>query len=448
MGAVWLARDIVLDRTVAVKQLGVTTGGEGLDLERAEREAHLAASVTHQNVVAVYDLVHDGETQWLVMEHVDGPTLAALVADRGSIPADELLPVLEQVADALSAAHEHGIVHRDVKPSNILLAGDGAAKLSDFGVARAQADASLTQTGLVTGSPAYLSPEVATGRTATAASDVWSLGAAMFHAMAGHPPYEAGDNVLGAMYRIVNEEPPRLDGAGTLPALVAAMMQHDPDARPTMAQVRDVAAGRDTARDVDVDTQLITPSGPAPEPTPTTAFRPLGGPVGRRRGPTDHRTAWLAGIVAAAVLLVVVIGTAVGGRGSVDPDGTVATDDPTPSANATPADTEPSPAADSMSEAEALEGFATDYLTAAANDPRAGFEMLTTTYQRESGGFEGYNGFWSHVSDLNVTAVQGDADEQTVSYTYSYDYDGQRRTEDVVLQLKQQGDTFLIDGAT
>src|SRR4051812_36947212 len=161
MGAVWLARDEVLGRPVALKRVGFGPGGSEPDLERAEREARLAARLNHPHVVAIYDLVEDGEDRWLVMEYVAGVTLAALVRRDGALSPDQAAPVVRQSADALAAAHSAGIVHRDVKPSNILVGADGQVKLSDFGIARAQADASLTQTGLVTGSPAYLAPEIA-----------------------------------------------------------------------------------------------------------------------------------------------------------------------------------------------------------------------------------------------------------------------------------------------
>ena len=118
-------------------------------------------------MVSVFDFVNDGDHTWLVTEYVEGTTLAQLIRDRGRLTPEEAAPLLLQVADALAAAHRLAIVHRDVKPSNILIALDGTAKLSDFGIARAVADASLTQTGLVTGSPAYIAPEVATGASAT-----------------------------------------------------------------------------------------------------------------------------------------------------------------------------------------------------------------------------------------------------------------------------------------
>ncbi|HEX5860637.1 MAG TPA: serine/threonine-protein kinase, partial [Nocardioides sp.] len=174
MGSVWLARDETLGRDVAIKRIGATPGSASADLLRAEREARLAAQLNHPNVVAVFDLITESDERWIVMEYVEGVTLAGLVQRDGALTPDRAAPLFKQAASALTAAHASGIVHRDVKPSNILVTEAGQVKLSDFGIARAKADASLTQTGLVTGSPAYLAPEVASGQMATTASDVWS----------------------------------------------------------------------------------------------------------------------------------------------------------------------------------------------------------------------------------------------------------------------------------
>ena len=162
--------------------------------------------------MAVFDFVSEQDEQWLVMEHVDGADLAVLAAHADGLQPDEAAALLAQVAEALAAAHIAGIVHRDVKPSNVLVTHDGTAKLADFGIARAR-DSTMTVSGRVSGSPAYLAPEVASGHPATEASDVWSLGATLYQALTGRPPYDTSDSVLSAMYRIVHEAPPRLPGA-------------------------------------------------------------------------------------------------------------------------------------------------------------------------------------------------------------------------------------------
>ena len=462
-GSMWLGRDTVLNRTVAIKRIGMVSGGSAPDRVRAEREAHLAARVNHHHVVAVFDIVDDGHHQWLIMEYVDGPSLAGLIAERGALEPEDLAPVVEQVARALAAAHEHGIVHRDVKPSNILLTKDGVAKLSDFGVARAHTDLALTQTGLLTGSPAYLSPEVATGGTATAASDVWSLGASLFHALAGHPPYEVSGDLLDAIHRIGHDEPPRLEEGGRLAPLVESMMQRDPDARPSLAEIEravaeTTASSQDFADDgaePTMDLELDATRGfPAVEnnvdPPPTSVFGPPATSVdsptrvrtsaGARRESAyrgvSRRNLWLAAGVAATIIAIVALVVVAGGKQP-------ATNEPRAepkSSQSTP------PPADEGPTAEELEGFAADYLTAASNDPDEGFTLLNPAYQQESGGLQGYKNFWAGVSNLDVHTVRGDPEALTVSYTYSYDFDGDRHTEDVTLQLEESAASYLISG--
>ena len=211
-GIVHLAHDEVLGRTVAIKRIGLLPGTTDRDIERAQREARIAAGITHPHVVSILDLVKDVDCYWLVMEHVRGRTLAEVVRADGALGAERAAGILAQAADALVQANRAGIVHRDVKPSNIMVSDDDHAKLGDFGIARAASDSALTVTGEVTGSPAYLAPEVASGSPATPASDVWSLGATLYHAVEGRAPYDVGGNVMGGLYRIVHDEPPRLPG--------------------------------------------------------------------------------------------------------------------------------------------------------------------------------------------------------------------------------------------
>jgi hypothetical protein len=497
MGAVWLGRDEVLGRSVALKRIGMMPGAADPDLERAGREARLAAMLNHPHVVAVFDLVEEEDQHWLVMEYIDGQSLAQLVRDNGPLPPEQATRLLWQVADALSAAHGAGIVHRDVKPSNILVTDSGQAKLTDFGIARAQADASLTQTGLVTGSPAYLAPEVASGSTADSASDVWSLGATLFHCLAGRAPYDVGENLVGGLYKIVHEEPPRLPGHGALGGLLEVTMAKDPARRWTMEQVRErlgelaqdpsatsvlapgVAPGAhhsDTAvlpavGGVGFDTGAGRPAPPADgtagrpaPPADGTAERPVppadgtAGRPARRADGTEprhrRRPPWLwIGGVAALLLVVLFLALALGGE---DPQPTAGEDQasgsatgggrsssPSSAPSGSPSDTG-NDAADTRAE---MEGFIGDYLGAVTADRQAAFAMLTPGFQAASGGFEGYDGFWSTVADAQPLDVQANAETLQVSYTVRYRMaEGGTQTDDVTLQLVRQDDTYLIDG--
>ncbi len=287
MGAVWLAVDEVLGREVAVKRVGLFPGGSSPDLLRAQREAKLAARLNHPHVVSVFDFVTEGDEQWLVMEYVAGTNLSSLADQHGGLPPTVAATLLGQAAEALAAAHSAGIVHRDVKPSNILVTDDGTAKLADFGIARARADSTLTASGMVSGSPAYLAPEVASGHTATEASDVWSLGATLFHTLTGRAPYDAGDNVLAAMYQIVHEDPPRLPDVGWPADLLETTMATDPEQRWPMSRVREyltsAPAGTERPGVSEVTpTWLLPVSSQTPDPfvpPPGQATHPRTAPV-------------------------------------------------------------------------------------------------------------------------------------------------------------------------
>ena len=237
MGAVWLGMDLLLDRPVALKQIGKLPGQDEPDAARVRREARVSAMLNHEHVVAVFDLVESDDQPWLVMEYLESENLAQRIRREGPATPDHAAALMTQAADALAAAHRAGIVHRDVKPSNMLVTREGLLKLGDFGIARAKSDVTLTQAGLVTGSPSYLAPEVAAGQGASTASDVWSLGATLYHVVVGEPPYDASENLMGTLYRIVHEEPPRTERAGWLDPLLRATMHREPSARWTADQV-------------------------------------------------------------------------------------------------------------------------------------------------------------------------------------------------------------------
>jgi serine/threonine protein kinase len=429
MGAVWLARDEVLGRRVALKRVGLPPGGSMPDLQRAEREARLAARLNHPHVVAVFDLVADGDGRWLVMEYVEGATLADLVRRDGAISPEQAAPIVAQAADALAAAHAAGIVHRDVKPSNILVGPDGQVKLSDFGIARAEADATLTQTGLVTGSPAYLAPEVASGQLATDASDVWSLGATLFHALAGRPPYDVGDNVLAAMYRIVHEEPPRLDDAGWLAPLLRATMARDPRRRWPAARVRDFLTAGPAA-----PVPVVTPLHPPvePEPSHTQVLSPAPAAPSRRRRGVLPVVAVL--VLVAAVVLIGWLTLFRGGDGGGSQAG---------SGGSTDASHSQSPA--SAVTAQGMTSFVTDYLATVTSDPATTWEELTPAFQEESVNYGQYKKFWSDIDQATIVSSQADPKTLQISYRVRYVHqDGSTTYDDVVLHLEGTDGDYRI----
>ena len=460
MGAVWLARDELLGREVALKRIGLFPGGDTPGLVRAQREATLAARLNHPHVVAVFDFVSEGEEQWLVMEHVVGADLAELVTDSGLRPG-EAARLLAQVAEALTAAHEAGIVHRDVKPSNILVTADGTAKLTDFGIARAR-DSTLTASGVVAGSPAYLAPEVAIGSPATEASDVWSLGATLYQALSGRQPYDTSDNVMSAMYRIVHDPPPRLPDAGWPAGLLETTMTTDPADRWPMRRVQEyLIAGPPPVEDV---TQPLVVHD---EPRDASAG-------GRRRTAVPV----MVGVV--VLLLLAGIGwLALRPEQDRDPaadDGPDSTPSSEPSrtpprsasASTSPATssaegipTEESPTEESPTEeaptstvpapnqARAMRTFVEEYIQTALADPEASWAMLSPRFQQDccDGAKGSYTGYWNTIADATLRDVVADPRSMQVSYVITWDPEGERQPEDenVTLTLVRGGDAYLVD---
>lgn len=459
MGAVWLARDTVLGRHVALKRVGLFPGAEGADLDRVSREARVSAMLNHAHVVAVYDLVTEDHHHWLVMEYLESKNLAQVIKEGGPLSPDETSGLMVQAATALAAAHEAGIVHRDVKPSNMLITSDRRLKLSDFGIARTGNDPSLTQTGMVTGSPGYLSPEVAAGHGATAASDMWSFGATIFHAVTGQPPYDTSENLMGALYRIVHEDPVRTDRAGWLDPLLRATMHSVPAERWTARQaitfLRD-GPGAPLAAPMPLPASVAAPSAAA-APATDTSFLPTvppapAPPAGKATPPArkKRKRGWLTPLLAVLGVLVVVGLTYAGWQlGSGDDDSTNRTDPgPTSTAPTSPPPSSPSESSTETPDISSMANFAIDYVTTAAEDPRSGFAMLTPEYQAASGGYAGYSGFWGDVSNVRISNVTADPEAMTTSYDFSYDYPSKGRVDErVTLNLTLTDGTYLINSA-
>ena len=200
---------------------------------RGLREARTSATVAHDHVVRVYDAFVTDGAPWIVMEHVPGPSLAALLEDGVALPVQQVATIGAQMATALAAAHGAGVLHRDVKPANVLLTDASAthAKLTDFGIARAEEDHQLTRTGMVSGTAAYFSPEVASGEDPTPASDVWALGATLYAAVEGRRPFPDAGNAVAQLHAIVRDQPRPPRQAGPLTPVLAGMLAPDPAQR-------------------------------------------------------------------------------------------------------------------------------------------------------------------------------------------------------------------------
>jgi eukaryotic-like serine/threonine-protein kinase len=442
MGTVWLCTDQTLHRDVAVKRMGSLPGETTAGAARAMREARLTAAMNHRNAVAVYDVVeHDGAT-WLVMEYFPSRNLGAIIDEDGPLSPSRAGHIGAQVASALAAAHKLGIMHRDVKPSNILVGDGDDAKLSDFGIARAEVDATLTQTGMMTGTPAYLAPEIATGDGPTPASDVWALGATIYAAVEGDPPFGTSGNPVHLMSRIVQEPVARPNHAGPLLPVLGEMLAKDPRSRPTMAE----AASR--------------LERPPPERTRVEAMPPPAVPVGRpyNEGVDGNRRRWAPVLVGLIVVLILVVGGWALLRGNGGQDEPTASDPPdraTPSANK-PTDakqTEQQPTESQSSETQPTThtpkpqptgspaDFVRDYYSLMPDDTDAGWTMLGGSLKSQ--GKANYEDFWNTIDDVELGSVTVESPTSVV-YDITYVQSGGQSSEHKRITLERRGDSYLI----
>jgi serine/threonine protein kinase len=479
MGAVWLGRDERLGRQVAIKQVlppaGAGSAAVDQQRQRALREGRIAARLSHPHAISVFDVAVEDGAPWLVMEYLPSRSLAEVVQEDGVLRVDQVAQIGAQVADALVATHAAGIVHRDVKPANVLIGQgpdvEGLVKITDFGISHATGDVTLTQTGQITGTPAFLAPEVAQGAEMTPESDVFSLGAMLYTCLEGQPPFGMDDNALRLLHRVAagGPQPPRR--AGSLTGTLTKMLADDPAHRPTMTEVRDELARLAAGRDGDPTTVLLARTilrsstnrqrttewatgaapavgagvagdavqgappiqrAPAPSATPPPAAArdatPPSRPASVVTGGARRRRPWL--VAALALVLLLAGGGALWLTTRGDQPGTTADAGSTPSP--TQVGEPPSSAAPESSSAEAdtatsapdddagnapadapeavAEDTLSEYYALLPDDPDAAYELTGPTL-RDAASRDYYRDFWSPWSEVELAEVR-DVEEQ------------------------------------
>jgi serine/threonine protein kinase len=486
MGVVWQAHDERLHRIVAVKQLLQQPGLSSAQAEEARlrsmREGRIAARLQHPNAITVYDVTEDGGQPWLIMEYLPSDSLAAVLNARGTLPPREAARIGAQIAAALTAAHAAGIVHRDVKPANVLLAEDGTVKITDFGISRAAGDVTVTATGMLAGTPAYLAPEVAKGEQPTSQSDVFSLGSTLYTAIEGHSPFGLSENTLALLHAVAAGKinPPR--NAGPLTALLMQLLREDPTQRPTMPaameSLKAIAEGRPApstpiAVSAPVPTYAMPPSPPPPQLSPQvgnqtrldahpfaepqrdsgvdmvmSVAEPAVSPSERRSRIRRAILTTLAIIAAAAVgvlaaTLLSNVGRTPGALESPAPTATRSVGPTSAAGKSTATSTKTSV----RQSRDANEELIKDYYDLLPEDTEQAWDMLTVNLQNNSGGFSKYEQFWKSYDDVKISSV-GSTDPNTVEYRLKFERKNQRDIQELwTARIIEQNGTLLIDTA-
>ena len=443
MGVVWRATDELLNRPVAVKELlAVTPGTNAAEIEESRqrilREGRIGARLQHAHVISMFDVVVHDDRPWLVMEYLPSDSLATVVREKGPLLPVRVAAIGRDVADGLAAAHAAGVVHRDVKPGNVLIGTDGRVKLTDFGVSRAVDDVQLTRTGLIAGTPAFLAPEIAQGRTPTAASDVFALGATLYAAVEGAPPFGLDDNAYALLHKVATEAPHPPEHAGPLTPVLLRLLAVDPAARPVGVPgprpARRRGRGRDRARGAAADGHRGARRG-APG-RPVDASRPGAARRQRRRRLRARRAPVLVGAV---VALLAIGGRSHGARaqrrrrgpgrraarhhggarGRRSDLGGAARARPPPTTAPTPT-TSPAAAGNPVA-------FVQRYYALLPGDPDAAFALLGPTAQSQSGGRAAFTRFYATVAQVAVEDARRTGDN-TVSATVRFVAEGRARS--------------------
>ena len=370
MGVVWRANDTLLKRKVAIKEVQLPDTlpeSEQASMQaRALREARAAARIGHPAAVTVFDVHKEDGRAFIVMELVEAPTLEAMVGSDGPLTPEKTAEVGLGVLAALEAAHAQGIVHRDVKPANVMVLSDGRVKLADFGIASLKDDPKITATGLVLGSPSFMAPEQAEGHRSGPASDLWALGATMFFAVEGAPPFDKGQPIP-TLTAVLHEDMPAPVRAGNLEPVLRALLTKKPDGRPSPAELskalEDVADGRAPALVVaevgdPTATQSWAGSPPASTSTPPMVHEPPRTSVepehamepARTTAPTRQRnplpviaTLLALAVVGALIFIMLNAGDDTTPSKEAAPRNEADQEDPSPAAEETQPETQPEP---------------------------------------------------------------------------------------------------------
>jgi serine/threonine-protein kinase len=273
MGVVYKATDSVLERPVAVKTVNITLEREYADKyeKRFYQEAKAAGSLNHPNIVTIHDVGKSGDVVFMAMEYIEGVELRSLIGEGKPLRLAQALSIAAQVAEGLAFAHQRGVVHRDIKPANIMVVANGPVKITDFGIARMRGTGDLTQTGMLLGSPKYMSPEQVIGKRADHRSDIFSLGVILYETLCGVAPFN-GENVTALMYQIVNFVPPPPSSVNSsvpemLDLIIAKMI-----AKPLEERYQDAG---EVARDLRECERQVLAAGTAPGTASTTTTQPL-----------------------------------------------------------------------------------------------------------------------------------------------------------------------------
>ncbi|RTL62023.1 MAG: serine/threonine protein kinase [Pseudonocardiaceae bacterium] len=467
MGAVWRGTDELLNRTVALKELlAAASPGEEDTLEESRqrilREGRIGARLQHAHVISMFDVVVHDDRPWLVMEYLPSRSFAAVLAEKGPMAPREAAAVGEQVADGLAAAHAAGVVHRDVKPGNVLIAENGTAKITDFGVSRAVDDVQLTRTGMIAGTPAFLAPEIARGGQPTPASDVFALGATIYTAVEGLPPFGLDDNAYALLHKVATGAVNPPSSAGELAPVLSTLLAPDPANRPTAGQARAalaaVAAGREPSglpagtafavgEDADPEATrpatasvapavvppAATPTLTAPPPVPPAAAPAPAGPSGG--GPDDaggrRRRPLVIAVVAVLAVLVVAAGVIIGlvrssggpqEPGALGGTSTVSATPPSGAAPTTTTTTPPPPPTTTPTtpgSGMASVEFVQQYYGMLPGNVDGAWNLLGPDAQAASGGYDRFKAFYSGLSKVWAETLRAvDADTVTATIVF------------------------------